>query len=305
MSSRSPAETLQHDASATTKEHIRMPTPEELPTLDVQALRRTLSKISPMEEPDEWASTHLILGAALRARKARNTAEACEKIIDSFEAALEIYCQRNSSFANKRERPMRAARAQPESCVTLPGAECDEALEQIRVGGLDKAPTTNERDVADRMESEGIELVVQATSAVSCGAPQLLDRAIALFREISAPCVRERDFAQWIANLSNLGCALALSATAHGGTEKTAQLEEAVDAFRALLNEPVIQEIPSEFSTIHVNLAHTLKMLAEMALPSERVRYLESAIDSLTAALRTTAPVRFQALLRPTLSLKA
>jgi hypothetical protein len=151
---------------------------------------------------------------------------------------------------------------------------------------------------ADRKESEGIQLIVDAASVSLTGASDLLDRAALLFRENCAPSTRERNFRQWVANLSNLGCALTLLGKSNTRMGGAALLEEAMDAFGALLNEPALREMDGQYASVHVNLAHTFQVVAELALPAERVGYLERAIHSLTAALEAVAPAQFRSLLK-------
>src|SRR5689334_19885483 len=40
-----------------------VPTPEQLPSLDVEALRASIRNISAIDDPHDWASQNLILGA--------------------------------------------------------------------------------------------------------------------------------------------------------------------------------------------------------------------------------------------------
>jgi hypothetical protein len=279
----------------------RVPTSEELPALDLEALRASICRTSPADEPDHWAGLQLILGAALRSRSLRGThaqqAAACKEIIGSFEGALVIYCYQMQARSAGYERPIRLAPARPVEWVTLQGAERDGGSRQICLTRSAETRATTERDDADRMESEGVDLIVEATSGSPLGSADLLERAVVLLRENTAARARVRDFWQWVVNVSNLGCALTLLAKGTSGVQSAARFEEAVDAFQGLLKEPMLREMDSQYAHVHVNLADTLQALAGIALPAERVRYLESAINSLVAALDAIAPERFRKLL--------
>ncbi len=247
--------------------HVR--TQEQLLSLDLTALRAALRDISAFEEPDQWAAGHLVLGAALRLR-ARRMAEHArgqtyDEAIRAFQRAVEVYCQRKPLTMEWHDGVLRRQ----------PGA---------RQGGSAQGV-------------DGVDLVLQATRSPLRGDMELLGSAVRLFREDSSWRVREADFQLWLLNLNNYGCALTLLGRCRGGEAGITELEEAVDAFRSVLKEPALAEIPSQQASIYVNLAGTLHTLAQLAMPGERQRYLESAVDSLSRALEVVAPARYRALI--------
>jgi hypothetical protein len=90
--------------------------------------------------------------------------------------------------------------------------------------------------------------------------------------------------------MSNLGCTLTLLGRRMQDADGAGHLEDAVDAFREVLNQPGVQDMPAELISVHVNLADALHALGERALPTERVQLLERSVDSLAVALSLVAP---------------
>jgi hypothetical protein len=220
------------------------------------------------DELDPWAGARLILGPALklRAQRAQGTAlaQSYMDVIHKFEAAFEAHSRRSPAPIHRDNRPARDP----------PGAKASQGA----------------------ANADGVDLVLQAIHPFIAGNTDLLENAVALFRKECAPPVREADFWMWVASTNNLGCALTLLGRSRGGEGGFSDLEEAVDAFRALLSEPMISEMPSELASVHVNLAGALQALAESAMPAERVRYLASAVESLAIALGIMVPARYKGL---------
>lgn len=238
--------------------------------MDIQALRGALREGSPLEEPEWWAAGHLVLGSALRLRAPRmgdaEQAQACEEIIGHFERALEVYCQRKPLTLEWHDGLIRGRPGSgPQRCG--PGVD-------------------------------GVDLVLEATRSPLKADEALLESAVHQFRSESSARMRETDFRLWVLNMKNYGCALTLLGRSRGGDLGVAELEEAVDAFRSLLKESALDEMPAEQASIHVNLAETLHTLAGLAMPGERLRYLSGAVDSLATALGLVGPARYRSLFR-------
>ena len=84
----------------------------------------------------------------------------------------------------------------------------------------------------------------------------------------------------WAATQNNLGVALRSLGGREGGTER---LEEAIDAYRAALEERTRERVPLDWAATQNNLGNALQTLGERESGTER---LEEAIDAYRAALK-------------------
>ena len=85
--------------------------------------------------------------------------------------------------------------------------------------------------------------------------------------------------ALWAATQNNLGNALATLGERESETEK---LEEAVEAYRAALEEQTRERVPLDWAMTQSNLGDALQLLGERESGTER---LEEAVEAYRAAL--------------------
>ena len=217
----------------------------------VKTLRAALNNISPVGDPQGWAATHLALGSAVRLRAQR----ACGH--------------------EQAEQYLEAIRAyEAAACVYC----------RFPPSGVDSSSD----DDADDLDPVNLVLTA-ATSPIGNGV-RLLSAAATALRAVRASPRHGNGLRSWAVNMSNLGCVLTLLGRHIQDAEGAEHLEDAVDAFREVLNQPGMRDMLVEFISVHVNLADALHALGERALPAERVLLLERAVDSLAIALSLVAP---------------
>jgi hypothetical protein len=224
------------------------------------------SDLTPIDEAEQSAA-HQILGAALRLRALQPQSVALAQsymdVIRKFEVEFDTYARANPHGVQRVDQRPRG------------------------LTGTKRAKPAGEM---------GVDLLVQVAQAPIFSDTDVLESAVALLRKDSVPIVRETDFWTWLSSTNNLGCALTLLGRCRVGEKGFAEIEEAIDAFRRLLSEPVVSDLPYERATFQVNLSDALQALADLAMPAERVRYLERAVESLATALSVVAPERYKGL---------
>jgi hypothetical protein len=253
-------------------------TPEQLLCASLTTLRAAASRASSADDPDRWAAAQLALGAVLRLRArgmdSAKRATAYVESIETFEAALAVYCR----FGH------------PE--VSSTGSSCSDR----HPGSYDDRRVVAHRE-GSSAEMDGVDLILQATSRPMMMDMESLAIAEELLREGVTPEVHAADFHTWLVNMINLGCSQTLMGKRAGSEGDCAQLEEAIDTFRELLRERGLLDMPFERAIVHINLADALRAMSSCATPDDRLEYLESSADSLATALSLVAPQKYRRLL--------
>jgi hypothetical protein len=139
-----------------------------------------------------------------------------------------------------------------------------------------------------------VDAVLVATTSESIEGISLLHTAAHTLNAGRVSIDRCKDLHGWAVELSNFGCALTLLGRRVDDVDGVGHLEDAVDAFREVLNEPGVREMTQEFASVHVNLADALHALGERAMPAERAQCLEGAVDALATALSVVAPAHLR-----------
>lgn len=218
-------------------------------------------------EDAEKCPAHQSLSAALKLRAqsphSSELARIYKEVIEKFQEAYDRYGR-----------------------VSRLGSHADRGSQRASAQRAGKPPVS---DVA-------VDILMRLAQAPLVGGTDMLETATAMFRKDSSPRLRETDFWTWLSSMNNLGCALTMLGQVRVGIIGIGDLEEAVSTFRELLSEPVIGELPNERAMFQVNLATAFEALADMAMPAERLRYLESAVECLATALSVSAPERYKGL---------
>jgi hypothetical protein len=258
------------------EEHIRTPDPAvsvagipeilnqtHLWRASLSTLRHALKSISPAADPQRWATAHLILGSALRLHGQRVSGqEQAENYAEAIHA-FEMAASVFCQFPPSVGETLLTARANR-------GDPVDAVLAATRSGVID-----------------GIALLHTAAHRLNSGRVSIDRRA---------------DLRGWAVELSNFGCTLTLLGRRIDEADGVGHLEDAVDAFREVLNEPGVREMTQEYASVHVNLADALHALGERAMPAERAQFLERSVDALAMALSLVAPahLRWMVEIQPT-----
>lgn len=251
------------------EEHIRTPDPaaalagipeilnqKHLSRASLSTIRHALKEISPAADPQRWAAVHLILGSALRLHGQR---------VCAHEQA-EHYAEAIHAFEMAASVYCQFPPSVDETLITARAANCGDPVDVVLAAT--KSGTI-----------EGISLLHTAAHSLNAGHVYLNRRS---------------DLHGWAIELSNFGCALTLLGRRVDDADAVGHLEDAVDAFREVLNEPGVRELTQEYASVHVNLADALHALGERALPAERVQFLERAVDALATALSLVAPTHLR-----------
>ena len=246
---------------------VPMPSVQHLLNGSLDALREAIHTASAEAEPTRWIVSHLILGSALRLRATHASEEDRVRMyaeaLQAFDTALAVCCERRQ--------------ARLLSAVGSNGFVAQQAL----AGG-----------------SDGVQLVVDGAKVPLDQGNEMLERAVRVFREMSAKSNRKTAFSMWFISMSNLGCALTLLGRRTVGAPGTTLLEEAVDVMHDALRVPSVDKLAPERATMQVNLAEALQGLAERSMPAESVRYLEDAAHWLCTALSHFVPPEYRWLLQ-------
>jgi len=259
------------------EEHIRTPDPaatltgipeilnqKHLSRACLRTLRHALKDISPSADQQRWAAVHLILVSALRLHGRHVCAHEQPEHYAEAIHAFEMAASVYCQFPPSVDETLMTAHAANE------GDPVDAVLAATTSGAI-----------------EGISLLHAAAHSLNAGRVHL-DRRV--------------DVRGWAVELSNFGCALTLLGRRVDDVDAVGHLEEAVDAFREVLNEPSVREMTQEYASVHVNLADALHALGERAMPVERVQFLARAVDALATALSLVAPphLRWMVEIQPT-----
>ena len=220
-------------------------------------LRHALRSISPAADPQRWAAAHLILGSALRlhGRRVRGHEQA-----ENYAEAIHAFEKAASVY-----------------CQSPPP-------EDESVSALGASTTRN----------DSVDIVLAATSSSVIEGISLLHTAARTLSVAQMSVNRRSDLRGWAIERSNFGCTLTLLGRRVDDADGTVHLEGAVDAFYEVLKEPGVRDMTQECASVHVNLADALQALGERAMPAERARFLERAVDALATALSLVAPAHLR-----------
>lgn len=238
------------------------PAVAQLLKTDPVVIRDAIDAASPITEPLQSAVLHLILGTALRLRASGLTGSertaACAESLRAFETALGEFCER------------KVLQQQGESRIATDRTT-------VRANGT-AAP------------QHGVQMVIDAAAAPVAQGNELLKEAIHVFVDAAELADRHEASREWVIARSNLACALTLLGQRTYGVEGAPMIERAVDILREAAMVCESDDLVEERAPVYVNLAEAFQGLAKCAAPGERIRYLESALDWLVAALKIFVP---------------
>jgi hypothetical protein len=126
---------------------------------------------------------------------------------------------------------------------------------------------------------------------------EMLGGAIRVFMDAAENTDRRTEPRAWVIARSNLGGALTLLGQRTYGMEGIQRIEQAIDVLREAAVAAAGEELIEERASAYVNLAEAFQALADRAMPAERLRYTERALDGITAALSFFAPEEYRWLL--------
>ena len=239
-----------------------MPTVQHLLHASLEPTRDAIQAISPMRDPQQWVTLHLILGTALRLRAPRlplhERTEVYVESLHAFEAALAECCER------RRARELRHARVGTNQF-------------SLRVTACASGP-------------DGVQMVVDAASVSISEGIEKLDRAISVFTDNAESLDRRTELREWVAARSNIGCALTMLGQRTHGMGGVRRIERAIDVLRDAAAACVGDPMLSERASIYVNLSEAFQGLAERAMPGERLRHIERSLEWMAHALEYFAP---------------
>jgi hypothetical protein len=165
-------------------------------------------------------------------------------------------------------------------------------------------PSLDEAILTARAANYGdpVDAVLAATKRGAIDGIALLHTAARTLNEGRVSMDRRADLRGWAVELSNFGCTLTLLGRRIDDSDGVGHLEDAVDAFREVLNEPGVREMTQEYALVHINLADALHALGERAMPAERSQFLERTVDALATGLSLVAPehLRWMVEIQPT-----
>ncbi|MEP7244208.1 MAG: hypothetical protein ABI885_11025 [Gammaproteobacteria bacterium] len=253
---------------------VQMPTVQHLLSGSLDALRQAIGSASVEQEPTRWVVSHIILGSALRLRSTtahgESRAQMCSEAVRAFESALAVCCQRN-----------------------------DAGHLGVRDGAREISGNTfGLQPVSFAGGTDGVQLVVDATRVPLPEGNEMIERAIAVFRDACHKSNKRQDRRTWFIGMSNLGCTLTLLGRRTPGPDGTTILEEAIDVLQEGLRIPSFEGFGEERASTQINLAEAFEALAERCLPAESLLYVEQAADWLAAALSFFAPPEYRWLLQ-------
>lgn len=243
---------------------VPIPTFQHVLNGDIDVLREAIDSARAEGEPTRWVVSQLTLGSALRLRAARVAEEERPRIyaeaLRAFDAALAVCCE---------------LRRQAHPALMSAGG-----TQQVTSG------------------PDGVQLAMDGAGVPVDEGSDMLDRAVRMFRDACAKASRRSAQPAWFVSMSNLGCALTLLGQRTPGVAGVTVLEEAVDVMHEALRVPSLERLATERATLQVNLAEALRALADRAMPSESLRYLEDATHWAAAALCHFAPPEYRWLLQ-------
>jgi hypothetical protein len=248
---------------------VEMPTVQHLLNGRLEPTRSAICATSPERDPQQWVALHLILGTALRLRAHKlpmhERTTACVESLKAFESALAECCER------KRTRQLRSSRI---------GAN----QFSVQMGACSTGP-------------DGVQMVLDSSTVPVVEGLEMLSGAIRVFMDAVENTDRRTELRAWIIAKSNLGGALTMLGQRTQGMEGIQRIEQAIDVLREAAGAAVGEELIEERASAYVNLSEAFQALADRAMPGERLRYTERALDGITAALSFFAPEEYRWLL--------
>lgn len=249
---------------------VQMPTVQHLLSASLAPTRAAIRETSPERDPQQWVALHMILGTALRVRAPQmplhERTETCIEAMRAFECALAECCER------KTARQLRSS----------------------RIGG---SPFSLQMSACSS-GPDGVQMVVDASRVSIAEGIEMLENAIRVFQGAADRADRRTAPQEWIVARSNLGCALTMLGQRTQGMDGVTRIEQAIDVLRDAAAACTGEDLRSERASVYVNLSEAFQALADRAMPSERIRYVERSLDWMAAALGFYAPQEYQWLLQ-------
>jgi hypothetical protein len=248
---------------------VEMPTVQHLLNGRLEPIRIAIRATSPERDPQQWVALHLILGTALRLRAHRLPVHertiACVESLAAFESALAECCER------KRVRQLRSSRIGTNQF-------------SVQAGACSSGP-------------DGVQMVLDASTVPVVEGLEMLSGAIRVFMDAAESTDRRTELRAWIIARSNLGGALTMLGQRTQGMDGTHRIEQAIDVLREAAASAAGEELIEERASAYVNLSEAFQALADRAMPGERLRYTERALDGVAVALSFFAPEEYRWLL--------
>jgi hypothetical protein len=249
--------------------NVEMPTVQHLLNGNLAPTHAAIRKTSPERDPQQWLALHLILGTALRLRAHKLPSHERMKTfadaLAAFEAALAQCCER---------RPARQLRTSRIGANQF----------SVQMSACSSGP-------------DGVQMVLDASTVPMIEGMEMLGSAVRLFMEAAENADRTTDLRAWVIARSNLGGALTMLGQRTQGMEGVQRIEQAIDVLRETAAAALGDDLIEERASAYVNLAEAFQALAERAMPGERLRYTERALDGISAALKFFAPEEYRWLL--------
>jgi hypothetical protein len=229
-----------------------------------------LQRLPASQQLEHLAAEKLALGVSLRRRaqweQGPARVQTLRKVIEAFEAALCIYCN---------------ILAQPTDIQPQESTDASTKEDEGTAGG------------------DPIEQLLEAASGPFLGDVYELEEIVECLWERCSIELRSRDVAAWAVSMINLGGALTLLGKCLG---ETGRLQDAVNTFAVVLNEPRLSEAARERAIAYTNMADAMCAMGEMEVGAEQVACFEGAVSSLTNGLRVVAPAGLRCLVEDELA---
>jgi len=249
---------------------VQMPTVQHLLNASLEPTRAAIGALSQDQDPQQWVALHMILGTALRLRAPqmplRERTAACVEAVHAFEAALAECCV------------LRTA-------CELRGARMRTNAFSVKASACASGP-------------DGVQMVLDATTVPVGEGIEMLGSAIRVLTDSAENADRHTEPRAWVVARSNLGCALTLLGQRTHGLEGIQRIEQAIRVLREAASACIGDGFLQERASTYVNLSEAFQVMAERAMPGERLRYMEQSLDWIAASLGCFAPPDYQWLLQ-------
>lgn len=259
------------DGLAALMSSVQLPTPRELITGNLRALRCAIAR-GDEQDPDRWAAYNVILGCALRLRAEQlplyRRAGAIIEAARAFDVAYYI-------FATHGRLPVSSAPRLAPSPARRQGHRLEEACAS---------------------EWDGSLLISRVMAAPVGTQTHLLERAVIWLRVARATA--DRASWEWLASSNNLACALALLGKRTHTAAGSAMLREATCVLQEALKAHAAGYRREDSDSTLINLAETLLSLAERETPDLRLQRAECALSACAIALLNVTPPEYEWLIR-------
>ncbi len=176
---------------------VELPTVQHMLRGSLEPIRAAIGETSAQTDSHQWMALHLVLGTALRLRARclplNERTQMCMDAVSAFESAL------SQCHERKMVRQLRNSRVGTNHF------------------GMQTSTCTTGRD--------GVQMVLDATSVPVSEGVEILHRAVKVFSDTAENTDRVEELQQWIAAVSNLGCALTLLGQRTVGLDSVLHLE--------------------------------------------------------------------------------